>query len=655
MGVSLKIKKYLLFLAVCLLLIGVGSIFGGSEDGSITYPFRIVQVSDTQPSPDNETHYQRVTKTIELINSLQPDIVIFPGDITDSGTEDEYKQIKKLLSTVEAPIHYVPGNHDTLWPADEDEKSLPLEELHEKKLTFFHKYLGPDYWSFEYGDLLFVGFDGTQNWPNLSPQRRQWLLETLLNSNKPYKFAVNHYPHIETHDTILEHLMTSAGVVGYLHGHNHTIQAYKDAKTGRLVFSSGSGTSISPENDYGVMYFDVNKDSLSCFWKPVNGDVRSLGVFDLKEAESTVSRRKDIFEIAPYIQQPKSTEVIVKWQTKAVPSAAVIFRNHGKDKWDKKNLVPKSVLNEVTLSQLEPNTKYEYYVDLNTTEFGQVKSQTISFKTPPQESNSVTFAVYGDSRSDSTTHRRVASAIAENFGDKAQLCLHVGDLVENGLIFDSWPIEFFGPAEELLSRMPLYPVLGNHEMNSDHYFDFFNLPGNERWYGFNRGPVHFIFLDSYSSLKPNSEQYKWLAGDLKNCDSPWKVMVVHTPFFSSGPHGALGTDGMPKETEMADLQTHILPLVEKYGVTIVFEGHDHLYERSKKNDTYFIITGGGGAGLYGVKKNLEQNPHSQLLIAEYHYGIVEATLDKLHYTVYNTNGKIIDEVKLTKNRVLITK
>ena len=646
MAVLLKIKTYLLLLAVCLLLIGVGSVFGGSEDGSITYPFRIVQVSDTQPPPDNEIVWKRASEAVKVINSLKPNIVIFPGDITTSGTEDEYKRIKGILSKIQAPVYYVPGNHD-LFAADEAEEALYLDKLRDEKLRRYHKYFGPDHWSFEYADFLFVGFDSTENWSRLSRSTLEWLTESLSSSDKPYKFVVTHYQHQHlTQDTILEHLMTSENVVGYLHGHNHAIQAYKDQKTGRLVFSSGSA--IVPENDYGVMYFDVYKDSLICFWKPVNGDVRPLGIFNLKEAKSTVSRRKNIFEIAPYIQQLKSNKVTVKWQTKAALSAAVMFRTHGKDKWDKENLAEKSVLNEVILNQLESNTKYEFYVDVKTAEFGQVKSPTVSFKTPAEESNSVTFAVYGDTRSVPKDHRKVASAIAENFGDKAEFCLHVGDLVGNGLVFDSWPKEFFGPAEELLGRMPLYPVLGNHERNSIHYFNFFNLPGNERWYSFDRGPVKFIFLDSFSSMKPNSDQYKWLVDELEICNSAWKVMTVHTPFFSSGPHGKLGTDGKPEEAPMADLQTHILPLVEKYGVTIVFEGHDHLYERSKKGDAYFVIVGGGGAPLYGAEQNLEQNPYSQVLVVgKLHYGIVEATLEQLHLMVYDVNGNTLDELVLS--------
>ena len=385
MGASLKIKKYLLFLAVCLLLIGVGSVFGDSENGSVTYPFRIVQVSDTQPPPDNKIVWKRASEAVKVINSLKPNIVIFPGDITHSGTEDEYKRMKGILSKIQAPVYYVPGNHETLWPVDEAEKALSPDKLRDEKLKLYHKYFGPDHWFFEYADFLFVGFDCTENWPRLSRPTREWLTESLSSSDKPYKFVVTHYTHHQTQDTILEHLMTSENVVGYLHGHNHTIQAYKDTNTERLVFSSGSATLISPENDYGVMYFDVYKDSLVCFWKPVNGDVRPLGIFNLKEAKSTISRRKDIFEIAPYIQQLKPNEVTVKWQTKTTPDAAVVFKSHGKDKWDHEVLAEKSNLHEIKLCQLTPGTKYEFYVEVDTKEFGKVKSPTVLFKTPLEE------------------------------------------------------------------------------------------------------------------------------------------------------------------------------------------------------------------------------------------------------------------------------
>ena len=68
-----------------------------------------------------------------------------------------------------------------------------------------------------------------------------------------------------------------------------------------------------------------------------------------KEAKAAVTHWKDIFEIAPYIQQLKSNEVTVKWQTKVESSAAVVFKNHSKDEWNRKNLAEKSVLDEIIL------------------------------------------------------------------------------------------------------------------------------------------------------------------------------------------------------------------------------------------------------------------------------------------------------------------
>ena len=79
MAVLLKIKNYLLLLVVCSLLIYVGSTFGNSEDSSITYQFRIVQVSDTQPPPGQQCRWDEMPEIVRTVNSLNPDFVIFPA------------------------------------------------------------------------------------------------------------------------------------------------------------------------------------------------------------------------------------------------------------------------------------------------------------------------------------------------------------------------------------------------------------------------------------------------------------------------------------------------------------------------------------------------------------------------------------------------
>jgi len=624
---------------VFLLVLIVG--WGGFEVKAKEQSFRIVQVSDTQPPLNQPARWERLGRLVETVNSLEPALVIFPGDITNCGSDEGFKRMKASLAGIKAPVHYLPGNHDTIVAANESEVAMSADELREKRLPRYEEYFGPARWSFEHGDLQFVGFDCTDHWPDFTGELKKWLTKAFASSNKPYKFVVTHYTHADVQNTPLGGILTSVGAVGFMHGHNHAVEAYRDKGTGRLVFSSGTGHA-------GVMYYDVCQDSLSCYWKPLDGEAKALGVFDLAEARAAVSRRDDVFYIKPYIQTLTPTEVTIKYYTRSASGAAVAIRSQGDKDWEKNGFSDDVVSHEMKLDNLVGGERYDYCVEVDTAEFGQVRSQVAWFTTPKADAESVTFAVDGDSRKHENKHYEIASAIAKRSGAGLDLCLHTGDLTSNGRVFAGWAREFFRPAAELLANIPLYPVLGNHELNSEHYFNFFALAGNERWYSFDRGGVHFIFLDSYSPLEPDSLQYKWLKTDLANCDSAWKVLSLHTPFFSSGPHGILEPDGKPAEKEMADLQEHILPLMEEHGVTMVFAGHDHIYERSKKGDTYFIISGGGGAPLYKVSKNLEQNPYSEILLAEHHYAIVEATVGTYDLTVYNAAGDAIDELHLSK-------
>ena len=353
-------------------------------------------------------------------------------------------------------------------------------------------------------------------------------------------------------------------------------------------------------------------------------------------------------DIAPYIQQLTPTTVTVKWQTRVPPQSRCMLRKMGENTWVGHNPVAVPVMHEVRIDNLTPDAHYEFYADIGPGLSRQTPSQLLSFRTPPTQSDSVIFAVYGDTRSQPLKHEKVIAAMTEKFADRIELLIHTGDIVGNGLHFDSWAREFFTPARRILSWVPVYPVLGNHENNSLYYFDFFNLPGNERWYSFDRGPVHIIFLDSYfSDFAPGSKQYQWLRNDLANCRSPWKIVALHTPFFTSGPHGKLKEDGTPGEREIAGMQTHIQPILDEYDVTMVFSGHDHFYERSTNGNIHYVIAGGGGAPLYGATDDPRQNPYSRKLVSQHHYCIVEATKNEFTMRAYNLDGMVFDEVTLT--------
>lgn len=245
-----------------------------------------------------------------------------------------------------------------------------------------------------------------------------------------------------------------------------------------------------------------------------------------------------------------------------------------------------------------------------------------------QESLSSPIIIYGDSRTDHLTHQKIVNEIIKT---KPALVFHTGDLVENGLIPDQWTT-FNEIIFDLAKITQFYPALGNHENNLPLYFDNFVLPNNERWYVVEKDNLHFIVLDSNSDCSIGSEQYLWLEDDLQNIDENIKfvIAIFHHPPFSTGPH---------TEDEKGLRQT-IVPLFEQYGVDIVFNGHDHDYERSLYHNIYYIVTGGGGAPL---RDQVRTSPYSQLFIKAYHFCKLSIIDDQLIVEVYDIDSILIDQ------------
>jgi len=198
--------------------------------------------------------------------------------------------------------------------------------------------------------------------------------------------------------------------------------------------------------------------------------------------------------------------------------------------------------------------------------------------------------------------------------------------------------------ESLTAVSAYVPVLGNHERNSNIYYQAFMLPEgggdfHRRWYSFDAGDVHFIILDSNISETTGlfDQQTKWLISDLeKSKDKKFKLVFFHHPFYTNTPN---------TEPTHEDKWRWIF---EKYGVNAVFSGHIHNYERFKKNGIQYVITGGGGAPLgFGLfSRNRRHLPWSVSEAAGFlHYVLAEVKENKIIFTVKAVgeyvNGKIV--------------
>lgn len=285
----------------------------------------------------------------------------------------------------------------------------------------------------------------------------------------------------------------------------------------------------------------------------------------------------------PYLQSVTPNSITVVWETD-VPGDSVVQYGLTSIYDFEATDVAITTHHAVTIEGLSPYTTYHYRVLTN----GTPLSNDSTFKTAADATQrTFSFVVYGDNRTNNTDHQSVvnrALTVAPDFA------LNTGDLVANGTEATQWET-FFEIERELLRTTPFFPCLGNHEQNSGHYFDLFHLPNNERYYSFDYGNAHIVALetDGYQDYSAGSSQYNWLANDLANTSQPWKFVFFHFPPYSSGSHG-----------DDAIAQRDLVPLFEQYGVQLVFNGHDHDYERSLVNGVNYIVAGGGGAPLYSV-------------------------------------------------------
>ena len=79
--------------------------------------------------------YEAVEKSIEKVNELNPDFVIFNGDTLPSSHHVEWDYVKNITDNFNAPVYFVPGNHDIQDRADDKKKFIenigPLSQVFE--------------------------------------------------------------------------------------------------------------------------------------------------------------------------------------------------------------------------------------------------------------------------------------------------------------------------------------------------------------------------------------------------------------------------------------------------------------------------------------------------------------------------------------------
>ncbi|NJK84324.1 MAG: metallophosphoesterase, partial [Saprospiraceae bacterium] len=232
------------------------------------------------------------------------------------------------------------------------------------------------------------------------------------------------------------------------------------------------------------------------------------------------------------------TAIYVLWETAENATTRVDFGearpNVTKATLDRHVTLPNTrLMHEVLLNDLKVETNYFWQVTSITEKGDTLRSAVYSFKTAVQDSSAYTFALIGDTQRNNRTPWAWGKIAELVWKERPNFVVHVGDLVDQGLKKRIGQ-RIFPNGHTLMSRMPIYPVLGNHEQDAPHYYQYIVAPPPEYYYTFHYGNAQFFMIDSNRDLSDSSEQYNWLEWELAKSTATWKIVAHHHPPYSSG-------------------------------------------------------------------------------------------------------------------------
>ena len=247
----------------------------------------------------------------------------------------------------------------------------------------------------------------------------------------------------------------------------------------------------------------------------------------------------------------------------------------------------------------------------------------------PNRAGSVKFAAIGDNGTGDQPQYEVADQMNrwhQRFG--FDMVIMLGDNLYGSQRPADFVQKFERPYKPLLDAgVKFYASLGNHDKTSNDAYQPFNMNG-ERYYSYVRSNARFIVLDS-NFLDPR--QLGWLEDTLRDGHERWKIAYFHHPLYSDG--GRHGSE--------VELRVKLEPLFVKYGVNVVYSGHDHIYERlvPQKGIAYFVA-GASGELRRGDLKRSESTAAG--FDQDRSFMLNEIVDDDLFFQVISRTGATVD-------------
>ena len=312
---------------------------------------------------------------------------------------------------------------------------------------------------------------------------------------------------------------------------------------------------------------------------------------------------------------------------------------------------------------LKSDTLYVYRVGDGSNHW----SEWIQFRTAKSTYAPIQFVYFGDAQNDILDHWSRVIRMAYQTAPNASFAIHAGDLVNIAHRDHEWA-QWFKAGGFLHSQWTAIPAVGNHEFSavnggsrrvSIQWRPQFTLPVeksldselHETVYTVDYQDVRIIVLNSTEKLE---QQTKYLEDQLKNCTAKWKIVTCHHSVFSP----ARGRD-------FKFARENWKPLLDKYNVDLVLNGHDHTYARghvpvrTSDGDTTELgtvyVTSVSGPKQYGLDRKqilaYKSQGYQSDKTAEQtqFFQVITVEDNTLSYVAYTVMGDEYDRATITKD------
>ncbi|AYN66027.1 metallophosphoesterase family protein [Euzebyella marina] len=427
-----------------------------------------------------------------------------------------------------------------------------------------------------------------------------------------------------------------------------------------LIFSSLSTVAFSQEHNHGqgahshYGSLDTILDHKLIF--PSRTPDRIITNLTVDPARSFAVNWRTNQEVAEgFVEIAKATDgpEFLLEGVKKIKATSELFENQ-----NRREPLVKATYHSIVIDRLEAETTYAYRVGNGADDNGYW-SEWFQFTTASAKGDKpFSFIYFGDAQNNvkSLWSRVIRNSYRQY--PNVDFMLHAGDLINDRDANMEWG-EWFYAGSFIHATVPSIMTPGNHEYRdgvlSSLWRPQFTLPENgptealkETCYAVEYENMKLISIDAEGfdeHEEARTAQVKWLDSVLKNNTKKWTAITMHYPIFST----AKGRDNK-------ELRDALKPLIDKYGVDLVLQGHDHTYARGyEKNEGQGLTVVKDAGTVYAVSVSGPKMYESQdqgwmVRRGEYTqlFQIITVSQDTITYGAYTPMGSLYDAFDLIK-------